>query len=407
MLEGKRVAVGVCGGIAAYKSAELVSQLVKEGCEVRVAMTRNATHFVGPLTFATISRHKVITSTFSDPASWEVEHVELARWAQAFVVAPCTANVLGKIAMGIADDFLTTCIMASRCPVVLVPAMNAAMWESPAVRRNVEALKRDGFIVIEPETGALACGEYGPGRMPSPSTIVARLRTVLTPKDFSGVKILVTAGPTREHFDPVRFISNPSSGKMGYAIAEAARDRGATVKLISGPSFLQPPEDVDVIRVVSAAEMYQRVMEWFEWCDVVVKAAAVSDYRPQTVERQKIKKGETELTVKLISTTDILAELGKKKGEKVLVGFAAETQDLVQNAREKIKRKNLDLIVVNDVSGTRSGVGFGSDTNAVKLIGSNGGIRDVPLGPKYEVAHSILDLVAELISARRERRAQL
>lgn len=407
VLRGKRIAVGVCGGIAAFKTAELVSRLVKEGCEVRVAMTSNATRFVSPLTFATLSRNPVITSTFTDPSAWRVDHVELARWAEAMVIAPATANVIGKIAAGIGDDFLTTCVMAMRCPILVVPAMNSAMWGSPAVRRNVQVLRSDGFDVMEPEEGVLACQDWGKGRMPSPERIVRRLRWLLTPKDLSGVRVLVTAGPTREHLDPVRYISNPSSGKMGYAIAEAAADRGAVVTLVTGPTQLEPPENVDVVRVVSAREMYNRVLERFESQQVVIKAAAVSDYRPVQVEPHKIKKSAGELQLKLEKTEDILEELGRRKGNRILVGFAAETRDLVQHAVDKIKRKNLDFIVVNDVSPASAGKsGFESDTNAVKIIDSEFNVTDVPLQPKAELAHVILDRVVQLLAERMVVRAQ-
>ncbi|MGB9866761.1 MAG: bifunctional phosphopantothenoylcysteine decarboxylase/phosphopantothenate--cysteine ligase CoaBC [Bacillota bacterium] len=407
VLRGKRIAVGVSGGIAAFKAAELVSKLVKEGSEVRVAMTPNATRFVSPLTFATLSRNPVITSTFTDVSAWRVDHVELARWADAMVIAPATANVIGKVASGIGDDFLTTCVMAMRCPVLVVPAMNSAMWDSPAVRRNVRVLRADGFHVMEPEEGMLACQDWGKGRMPSPERIIARLRWLLAPKDLAGVRTLVTAGPTREHIDPVRYISNPSSGKMGYAIAAAAVERGAIVTLVAGPTQLEPPEGVNLVQVVSAKEMYHRVLERFPEQDVVIKAAAVSDYRPAHAEPEKIKKSAQELLLRLERTEDILEELGSKKGDRILVGFAAETTDLVEHAMEKVRRKNLDLIVVNDVSPASSGkTGFESDTNAVKLIDSQLNVTDVPLQPKADLAHVILDKVVELLERRKAVRAQ-
>ena len=400
MLAGRKIALGVSGGIAAYKAAEIVSSLRRQGAEVTVAMTREATRFVSPLTFRTLSGNPVIVEMFDEPRRWNVEHVALAEWADLFVVAPATANVIGKIACGIADDFLSTAVMAASSRVLLAPAMNSRMWLNPIVQANVSRLRALGYEFVGPEEGHLACGSSGPGRMAEPATIVAAIERFFTKgRDLEGVRVLVTAGPTREHIDPVRFISNPSSGKMGFAIAEEALSRGAQVTLVSGPVALEAPAGVKTVRVTTAVEMYRAVLDEFDAADVVIKAAAVSDYRPAETRGQKIKKEAGDLAVRLVRNPDILEELGRRKGSKVLVGFAAETNDIVENAIAKIRKKNLDLIVVNDV--TQAGAGFESDTNAAKIIDGDGSVLDVPLTSKRDLAAVILDRVSEILKARK------
>jgi phosphopantothenoylcysteine decarboxylase/phosphopantothenate--cysteine ligase len=389
------VLVGVTGGIAAYKAAEIVRSLVKEGLDVHVVMTRNAQEFITPLTLQVLSGNPVWTETFHLTQEQEIGHISLVDRSSLFLIAPATANVLGKVAAGVADDLLTTRVCAAtRIPVIFAPSMNVNMYRNPITQENIERLKRFGYLFIEPEEGELACGVEGVGRLADPGDIVEQVVGRLAPKDLTEERILVTAGPTEEAIDPVRFLTNPSSGKMGYAIARAAAQRGAKVTLISGPTGCVPPLDVALVRVRSAEEMRKAVMKAFPASTSVVMAAAVSDFAPASRAKQKVKKQDASLTVKLKTTPDILLELGRKKGNRLLIGFAAETQSLVKNARAKLEKKNLDLIVANDVS--RKEIGFQSDSNQVKMIGKDGSISALPLLPKRVLAHRVLDQIGIL-----------
>ncbi|MHB8170068.1 MAG: bifunctional phosphopantothenoylcysteine decarboxylase/phosphopantothenate--cysteine ligase CoaBC [Thermincolia bacterium] len=391
----KCIVVGVTGGIAVYKAAEVVSRLGKLGAEVHVIMTESAQQFITPLTFQTLSRQRVVTSMWDEPKEWEVQHVALADKADAFLIAPATANIIGKMANGIADDMLSTTVMATKAPVIIAPAMNVHMYDNPVVQENIGKLTRLGVHFVEPGVGLLACGYSGKGRLADVEEIINKVVAVVKPSlDLAGKKVLVTAGPTREPLDPVRFISNHSSGKMGYAIALAARQRGAEVVLVSGPTSLDRPAGVKVIEVGAALEMYQQVLEHYPDVDIVIKTAAVADYRPKVVSARKVKKKDGDLMIELERNPDILLELGRNKGDKILVGFAAETNDLVAYAKDKIARKNLDFIVANDV--TLPGAGFGVDTNIVKLVFPNGQIEELPQLTKDQVAHAILDKVTVL-----------
>jgi len=389
------VLVGVTGGIAAYKAAEIVRSLVKEGLDVHVVMTRNAQEFITPLTLQVLSGNPVWTETFHLTQEQEIGHISLVDRSSLFLIAPATANVLGKVAAGLADDLLTTMVCAAtRIPVIFAPSMNVNMYRNPITQENIERLKRFGYLFIEPEEGELACGYEGVGRLADPGDIVEQVVGRLAPKDLEEERMLVTAGPTEEAIDPVRFLTNPSSGKMGYAIARAAAQRGAKVTLITGPTSCVPPLDVALVRVRSAEEMRKAVMKAFPASTSVVMAAAVSDFAPASRAKQKVKKQDASLTVKLKTTPDILLELGQKKGNRLLIGFAAETQSLVKNARAKLKKKNLDLIVANDVS--RKEIGFQSDSNQVKMIGKDGSISALPLLPKRVLAHRVLDQIGIL-----------
>ena len=341
-LKGKSVVVGVCGGIAAYKVVEVVSRLKKLGAEVDVIMTANAQKFVTPLTFRSLSHRPVVTDMFSEPEHWEIKHVSLARKADLFIVAPATANIIGKLAAGIADDMLSTTLIATRAPVLIVPAMNNNMYANAVVQRNIKTLRKLGYMFMEPESGMLAEGTSGKGRLPEPPAIVDRACSILSPnKDLGGIRMIVTAGPTRENIDPVRFLSNYSSGKMGYAVAQAAHDRGAEVLLISGPAELECPDGVKLVRVNTAEEMYDAVLGSFGSCDVVVMAAAVADYRLTEISETKIKKTSDELVLKLRKNPDILEKLGMIKENRILVGFSAETDHLTDNAVMKLESKTL------------------------------------------------------------------
>lgn len=399
MLIGRQILLGITGGIAAYKTAELVRLLVKAEAQVRVVMTRNACQFITPLTLQTLSGHKVYTDTFEAGVNYQIEHISLTDASDLTVVAPATANIIGKFANGIADDLLSTLLLAAKPPILLAPAMNTRMWENPAVQQNIEKLKTQGVLLIEPGEGELACKTVGKGRMAEPEEIFDRIKELLAPSgEFSGTTFIITAGPTREALDPVRFISNRSSGRMGYALAKAAQQRGARVILVSGPTQLPPPEGIQFIPVESARQMHQAVMEHLPAAMVVIKAAAVADYRPVEQALQKIKKGgETDggLNLRLTRNPDILAEIGQNKGARILVGFAAETIDLIKNAREKLQRKNLDLIVANDV--TKEGAGFVASTNIVKILDAQGNIEELPLMSKEAVAQRVLDRVAGLL----------
>jgi phosphopantothenoylcysteine decarboxylase / phosphopantothenate---cysteine ligase len=395
MLSEKNIILGVSGGIAAYKSVELLRLLQKAGAAVKVAMTANAAQFVGPLTFAAISGHKVFKDMFSGETDEPMWHISWADAADAMVIAPATANIIAKLANGIADDALTTLMLAATCPKLICPAMNIHMYENIAVQRNIDILQSDGFIVVEPGDGELACGAYGPGRMAEPQTIAGEVAACFYPKDFAGKKVLVTAGPTRESIDPVRFISNPSSGKMGYALARAAAARGADVVLVSGPSSLDVPVGAQIIRVVTAAEMASAVFENAGHADIVIKVAAVSDYRPVAPAEHKIKKSQDKMLIELEKTVDILAELGRRKRPgQVLVGFAAETRDLEINAVNKLCAKNLDLIAANVVGDANAG--FEADSNRITLYDAVGRREELPLMDKDVAAHHLLDRVREL-----------
>jgi len=401
VLKGKSVVVGVCGGIAAYKVVDVVSRLRKLGAEVDVIMTANAQKFVTPLTFQSISHNPVVADMFAEPVQWDIRHISLAQKADLFLIAPATANIIGKLASGIADDMLSTTVMATRAPVLIVPAMNYNMYANAIVQQNIEKLKKLGYFFMEPDTGMMAEGSSGKGRLPEPSVIVDTVAAMLKPvRDLEGLKFLVTAGPTREAIDPVRYLSNRSSGKMGFAVAEAAVSRGAEVTLIAGPVSMERPPGVDYVSVISADEMFDAVMKHFNSCDAVVMAAAVADYKAASVEKLKIKKKDDELTLKLVKNKDILYELGKIKGDKILAGFCAETDNLSENALKKISKKNLDLIVANDV--TMEGAGFGTDTNIIKILKSDGSGKDFPLMSKLEAAHRILDEILEIIKVKKK-----
>jgi len=396
MLKGKKVVLGVCGGIAAYKGLDIVSSLKKINAEVDVIMTEAATKFVTPLSFQSLSQNPVSVDMFTSPKYWEIEHISLAKKADLFVIAPASANLLGKVANGIADDMLSTTLMATRAPVLFAPAMNTNMYENPIVQDNINKLKGLGYFFIEPAEGRLACGDLGRGKLADVEDIIDEIKIILNDKkDFRGKTILVTAGPTQEAIDPVRFISNRSSGRMGYAIAECARNRGANVILVTGPTSLNPPRGVEVIKVTSNSQMYSEVLRVFESCDIIIKSAAVADYRPAEVSAQKIKKAEGQLVLRLEKNTDILYELGKKKGDKILVGFAAESQDLLENAKLKIEKKNLDLIVANDI--TLEGSGFASSYNTAAILKRDGSILKLPRMTKYELADVLLDNIKLLL----------
>jgi len=397
-VKGKHILVGVTGGIAAYKAADLVSKLAQQGAKVTVVMTTSAQKFVSPLTFASLSAGPVYVEEFDD--SGPVRHVSLAREADLVVVAPATANTLGKLAHGLADNLLTTLILAARCPVLVAPAMNAGMWANPAVQANVDLLRRRGVHIVEPEAGHLACGETGAGRLAATEKIIEACSIILGKHraDYQGVRVLVTAGATREPLDPVRFLSNRSTGRMGFAVARAAAARGAEVVLVSGPGDLLPPPGVKLIQIETALEMYQAVLQEFARTDLVVKAAAVSDYRPENFSTRKIKKGTEELHLVLKKNPDILAELGQSKTHQILVGFAAETDNLEEYARRKLEQKNLDLIVANLVGAEDRG--FASDNNAVTIFSRRGEKWEYGLMPKLDLAHRILDTAAAIINSR-------
>ena len=395
-LNGKRILLGVTGSIAAYKAVELLRLLTKAGAEVQVVMTEAAAKFVAPLTFETLSRQEVLLDMWSLAYSHRIGHIEATQRADLFVVAPATARTIARLALGLADDFLSCIYLASRCPVVVAPAMDCDMLEHQAVQENLGRLRDRGVHIVEPDTGPLASGMVGRGRLADVAAILDRIELILSPRqDFAGQVVLVTAGPTREPLDPVRFLSNRSSGKMGYAIAETAAARGARVILVSGPTALTVPPGVDCIHVETADEMYRAVMAKLEPAGVVIKAAAVADYRPKRRADRKIKKDQAVPEIALEPTPDILAELGKRKGTRILVGFAAETDDLLDNARMKLQRKNLDLVVANNVR--EAGAGFDVDTNVVTMLDGAGRAETLPLLSKREVADRILDRVKVLL----------
>lgn len=389
------ILLGITGGIAAYKTIELARLFLSNRYRVQVVMTPAAARFVTPLTLKTLTRRPVLIDLFSGDRPGKVKHVDLASRAQVMVVAPATANTLGKFSAGIADNLLTTLFMALKCPAVIIPSMNEQMYLSPAVQHNLQLLRSRGYHLLEPATGELACGTVGPGRMPEPADIYSFTRHILSKKDFLGIKVLVTAGPTREFMDPVRFLSSPSTGLMGYSLARAFAERGAEVSLISGPTSLSCPQGVDLVPVVTAEEMYRAVKARYQGCRIVVKTAAVSDFRPLAVAAEKIKKDTAPLNLQLIPNIDILEKLGEQKGNRFLVGFAAETGQLVKEAKRKLIQKNLDLIVGNDL--TLPGAGFASVTNQVVIIDASGKAEELPVMDKPALAHLILDRIAHLL----------
>ncbi len=403
-LAGKTVIVGVTGGIAAYKAAELVRLLVQGGACVRVMMTRGACEFITPLTLQTLARNPVATGAFSLTEESEIGHIRLAGSADAIVVAPATADVIAKAAAGIADDLLTTVLLATRAPVAFAPAMNAHMYAHPAVAENLGRLRSRGVTIIEPAEGELACGYEGKGRLPDPAAIVEEVERMLAPHDLAGERMLVTAGPTREAIDPVRFVSNRSSGKMGFAVARAAWRRGAAVRLVAGPSVLPAPYGVERIDAVSASEMLGAAARNFPWTTALVMAAAVADFRPAHPATRKLKKTPRGMTLELQAVADEMPRLAARKGSRIFVGFAAETENLEANARDKLTRKRFDLIVANDV--TQAGAGFAADTNIVTLIGAGGPAESHPKLAKEAVADLILDRIVA-IRARKSKPRRL
>ncbi len=395
VLGNKTILVGVTGSIAAYKAASLVSMLVKNGADVHVLMTQNARNFINEITFETLTGNKCLVDTFDRNFEFKATHVSIARKADLFIIAPATANVIAKVANGIADDMLTTTFLAAKCPKIISPAMNTAMFENPVTQDNMEKCRHYGFEIIEPATGYLACGDTGKGKMPEPEYLFeCILNRIQFDKDLAGKKVLVTAGPTMESIDPVRFITNHSSGKMGYSIAKVAARRGATVTLVSGPVNLKAPVGVEVVNVKSAAQMFEAVKEKFEEADIIIKSAAVADYRPKTVSDEKVKKSDGELSIELERTDDILAWIGKnRKPHQIVCGFSMETQNMLENSRAKLAKKNIDVICANNLK--VEGAGFGIDTNVVTIITKEKEV-ELPVLSKEEVAVRILDFIIEL-----------
>lgn len=395
------VIVGVTGGIAAYKAAELVSLLGKQGHAVRCIMTDAAQQFITPLTLQTLSGNPVYTSMFQmqENPEWQVEHIGLARWADCVLIVPATADFIGKVAHGLADDLLSTCVMATAAPVFFAPAMNDQMYSNPLVQRNIDILREAGYGFVDPVEGNLACGTSGKGKMASPERIAAVLET-LREQDMKGVRLVVTAGPTREVLDPVRYLTNHSSGKMGYAIARQAANRGADVVLVSGPSSQAVPANVTLVPVQSARDMFEAVKQQYAQADIVIKAAAVADYRPKTVASQKIKKSDGDMVLELERNPDILAWLGEHKDHQILMGFAAETNDVKQHALGKLQRKHLDFIAANDVTQQHSG--FGKDTNQITVYGADGSVHELPVLSKEDAADCLLNLVLEAYQNRKQ-----
>lgn len=389
----KTVVIGVTGGIAAYKALDVVSRLKKRNFEVNVIMTKSAVKFVTPLSFQTMSQNIVNVDMFQEPKAWEIQHISLAKKADLLAVIPATADIIGKVSSGIADDLLTTTIMATKAPVVFAPAMNTNMYNNPIVQDNINKLMKFGYEFIRPASGRLACGDSGEGKLEDTGFIAQIIESMLyDKKDLKGKKVLVTAGPTREDIDPVRYITNRSTGKMGYSIAEEARDRGAEVTLVSGPTNLNIPFGVQFVSVRTNEEMLNAVLEKFEKQDIVVKAAAVSDYKPKVYSQKKIKKDGDELSLPLTRDIDILKELGKLKSNQILVGFAAESNDLIENAAKKLESKNLDYIIANDITGVDTG--FASNNNKVTIIFKDGNKIDLDKMTKREVARKLFDILA-------------
>ena len=395
MLKGKTVLLGVTGGIAAYKSASLASMLVKAGAEVRVLMTENAKNFINPITFESLTGHKCVSDTFDRNFEFQVEHIALAKKADIVMIAPATANVIAKLAHGIADDMLTTTVLACRCPKLIAPAMNTAMYENPVTQDNMKLLVKYGMEIIEPASGYLACGDTGAGKMPEPETLMEYIyRYLAFPKDMDGMKVMITAGPTQEAVDPVRYITNHSSGKMGYSIARVCMLRGADVTLVTGKTALRPPMFVKTVPIVSAKDMYEAVISESDDMDIIIKAAAVADYRPRNVASEKVKKSGDHMSIELERTDDILKYLGEHKREgQFLCGFSMETENMIENSKKKLEKKNLDMIVANNLK--VQGAGFGTDTNIVTLI-TKDTIAELPIMGKEEVASYLLDKIMEM-----------
>lgn len=390
----KNVVLGVSGGIAAYKALEIVSQLKKKNIEVNVIMTKNATEFVTPLSFQSLSQNAVAVDTFNEIKAYEIQHISLAEKADVMLIAPATANIIGKVANGIADDMLSTTIMATKAKVIFAPAMNTNMYENPIVQDNIKKLKNYGYDFIEPDYGRLACGAIGQGKLADPSVIVDKVMCELyEKKDLTGKKVIVTAGPTIAPMDPVRFITNRSTGKMGYAIAKEARNRGAEVTLISGPTNLEKPRGIDIVKVSTNEEMKNELLKRFNEVDIVIKSAAVADYKPKTYSEQKIKKKEGDFNLALTRDSDILLALGKLKSNQILVGFAAESQNLEENAKGKLERKNLDYVVANDI--TSSDTGFGTEDNRVIIISRDGTKIELEKMSKEKIAGNLFDIILE------------
>lgn len=390
MLKGKTVVLGVTGSIAAYKIASLTSMLTKLNCDVYVIMTKNAANFINPITFETLTGHKTLIDTFDRNFNYNIEHVSLAKKADVVLVAPASANVIGKMANGIADDMLTTTVLACRCKKLVSPAMNTAMYENPIVQHNLEKLKSFGFEIIEPDTGLLACKDVGAGKMPSEQVLLEYiLKEIRFEKDLEGKNVMVTAGATMEAIDPVRYISNHSTGKMGYAIANAASQRGAQVTLITGKTELTPPRFVNVVNVISAADMFEAVKENAKKQDIIIKAAAVADYTPKETSDEKIKKSDDDMCIRLKRTTDILKYLGEHRREgQYICGFSMETENMLENSKKKLKSKNIDMVVANNLK--VEGAGFGVDTNVITII-TEKNVTDFPIMSKDEAAIKILD----------------
>ena len=398
MLNGKNILIGISGGIACYKVCDVVSRLKKLNSNVDVIMTKSAVEFISPLTFQTLSQNFVYVDMFKEPKTFEVEHISLAKKADIVLIAPATGNIIGKIAGGIADDMLTTVIMATRAKVIFAPAMNTNMYTNPIVQNNIKKLSEMGYEFIKPGKGRLACGDYGEGKMAEPEIIVDYILNSFHKEDLKDKKIVITAGPTIEPLDPVRYMTNFSSGKMGYALAEEAEKRGGKVVLITGPVNLTPPYGVGIIKINTTIEMLNAVEKNFDDCDILIKAAAPLDYRPETVSKDKIKKNGESLQLKFVPNPDIAAYFGKLKKNQIIVGFAAETNNVIEYAKEKLKKKNFDFIVVNDIS--KDGAGFRTDTNIVSIIDNKDVVDNYPLMEKRKLAGIILDKAVELISKR-------
>ncbi len=398
---GKTVVLGVTGGIAAYKACDLVSRLHKKGINIRIIMTEHACEFVQPLTLEVLSGNRVVTDMFNRDFPWEVEHISLAKAADVFAVVPATANILGKYAHGIADDMLSTTLLATRAPVLFAPAMNTNMYEHPAVQENIATLKQRGCLFVEPASGHLACGDTGKGKLADVETIEQAILDALTEKDMEGMHVTVTAGPTREAMDPVRFLSNHSTGKMGYAIARSAKMRGAQVTLITGPVSLAPLDGVHMVPITSACEMREAVMKALPQSDLVIKAAAVGDYRPAQFQDDKIKKHDEDMSISLVRNPDILAEIGEnRRDDQVICGFSMETRDLLENSTKKLKKKNCDVIVANNLK--VKGAGFAGDTNVVTLLYRDGTVEPLELMEKDSVADILLE---RLVALHRKKQA--
>ena len=395
MLKGKTVVVGITGGIAAFKSAQLVSDLVKEGCDVHAVMTKNALNFINPITFETLTGNKCLVDTFDRNFQFNVEHVALSQRADVFIIAPATANIIGKLACGIADDMLSTMALAAKCDIIIAPAMNTYMYMNSIVQENIERLKAHGFIIIEPASGRLACGDEGKGKLPDVSVLRGYVKhQIAFEKDMKGLKVIVTAGPTEESLDPVRFITNHSSGKMGYAIAEAAAMRGAEVNLISGPVNIPEPMFVNVSRIRSAEDMFNAAAEKLDDADIIIMAAAVADYTPTDYSEHKIKKSDGDMSIPLRRTKDILKYAGEnKKSGQTICGFSMETQNLIENSRKKLLSKNCDIIAANSIN--EKGSGFGTDTNKITLI-THDSCTELDLLSKSQASHEILSFILKM-----------